>query len=257
MYIEHSSHSIQKAPLPTDSSESNSCPILTFSVQISKRRLRGQSVLLQAHRVECAIVSAFREWATLRSLRSSTRQTMLTVGSSTVQGFSVRQKLCIAIPASTRLLESTQRSRPGEDRAEINLFADLTAVRLVTLAHAQIDVPTWSRIRTEISREFCGTTGRRDTLAQVQDNISPKLRAEIHRHTFGAAVRLDTVAQVQIDVRPDPPPPSSRLLDSSEHSGRELSVDPVVVTLCFLSDFRVPATRSCCQRERTRSKSNL
>ena len=76
-----------------------------------------------------------------------------------------------------------------------------TAVRLVTLAHVQIDVPTPSRIRTEISREFFATTGRRETLAQVQDSIPPKLDAEIPRHTFGAAVRLDTVAQVQIDVQ--------------------------------------------------------
>ena len=29
-YIEHSSHSMQKAPLPTDSSESGFCPTLTF-----------------------------------------------------------------------------------------------------------------------------------------------------------------------------------------------------------------------------------
>ena len=41
---------MQKAPLLTDSSESGSCPTLTFSVQISTRRLQGQSLLLQAHR---------------------------------------------------------------------------------------------------------------------------------------------------------------------------------------------------------------
>ena len=39
--------------------------------------------------------------------------------------------------------------------------------------------------------------------------------------------------------------------------GEELSVDPAVATLRFLRDFRIPATRSCCQRERTRSKSDL
>ena len=66
MYIEHSSHSMQKAPLPTDSSVSGSCPILTFSVQISTRRLLGQPALLEAHRVECGIVSTFRERAALR-----------------------------------------------------------------------------------------------------------------------------------------------------------------------------------------------
>ena len=67
--------------------------------------------------------STYREWAALRNLRSSTRHTMLTVGSSTVQGFSARQNLCRTFPVSTLLFKSTFGSWPEGERTEINMFA--------------------------------------------------------------------------------------------------------------------------------------
>ena len=128
-----------------------------------------------------------------------------------------------------------------------------TSSYLDACAEVQPDVP--SKNRTRISREMFETTVRLDTLPHVPINVPTptKLRAEIPRHTFGSAVRLDTVAPIS-KRRPGPtqqvrehfqlhsvcsnpqwdrrqlPSPSSRLLDSSEDSGRELGVDPEVAT---------------------------
>ena len=114
--------------------------------------------------------SPFREWAALRISRSSTRQTMLTVGSSKVNGYSARQTLCTSTLRSWREEDSDQRStclltwrlpRPHP----------VTSTRLPRFK-------TMSRRERTAQRfpELFETIGRLDTLAQVHFDAPTKLR---------------------------------------------------------------------------------
>ena len=128
-----------------------------------------------------------------------------------------------------------------------------TSSYLDACAEVQPDVPSTNR--TRISREMFETTVRLDTLPHVPINVPTptKNRAEISPRVlrdrwpprrgcsnFQATSRPDSTGSRTLPVAPcllqstmgsrQLPSPSSRLLDSSEDSGRELGVDPEVAT---------------------------
>ena len=141
------------------------------------------------HRVRVSIMGS------AENSRLSTRKIKSTAGSSTVHGFSARQKLRRTFPAPILLRTGTLAQvvievlARGREGTETNIVAHHCRMSCKLSTRCSI------KNRTRNSRENVETAVRLDTLAQVQDAVPPKLRSETPRETSA-----DTVAQVQIDV---------------------------------------------------------